>query len=198
MVLEYAIDEMIDLPIDFCARAAAARRELRLSQSMLAREIGCKQSALSMFEAGNPTKLSGEYVEKLSKRLGIPLKPSSAETGEENPPAPECAGAPAAAFCPSFACISNIPYALGGRLFYRPSTVRVASGCVRHCAHCGEILETACPSCGAPVNEGACCAVCGAPYIAAQPIAGDAGEWSAARRNEIDSLRKFFRPASAP
>ena len=178
MVLEYAIDEMIDLPIDFCARAAAARRELRLSQSMLARE--------------------GEYVEKLSKRLGIPLKPSSAETGEENPPAPECAGAPAAAFCPSFACISNIPYALGGRLFYRPSTVRVASGCVRHCAHCGEILETACPSCGAPVNEGACCAVCGAPYIAAQPIAGDAGEWSAARRNEIDSLRKFFRPASAP
>ena len=179
---------MTGLSIDFCKRAAAARRDARLSQSALAREIGCMQSALSMFEAGFVTKLSAETVKKLSERLGIPLAEPQAppEPAAVPPPLPGAYG-----YCPSCSCISNIPYAVDGRLFFRPLAVKVFSAAPVHCTSCGEILETSCPACGAPVNEGACCAACGSPYVAAPPVQGDISAWAAERRSEIAGIRGF-------
>ena len=43
-----------------------------------------------------------------------------------------------------------------------------------HCAWCGEVLERACPECGAPINAGAHCVRCGAAYLAGAPEHFDA------------------------
>ena len=141
-----------------CQAFKDARRALGLSQSVLADEIGCHQEAISMFERGNATKLSEEYVSKLAKRLGIDLKKLQDE--EEN------AGKPADAsvsvgYCPDCECPSNSGYTIRDRAFYR---ITLQKGI--YCAHCGEVLEKCCPSCGAVLNEGACCTMCGASYIA--------------------------------
>ena len=141
-----------------CQAFKDARRALGLSQSVLADEIGCHQEAISMFERGNATKLSEEYVSKLAKRLGIDLKKLQDE--EEN------AGKPADAsvsvgYCPDCECPSNSGYTVRDRAFYR---ITLQKGI--YCAHCGEVLEKCCPSCGAVLNEGACCTMCGASYIA--------------------------------
>ena len=37
----------------------------------------------------------------------------------------------------------------------------------KYCAMCGELLERACPNCGAPVHAGAICSLCGQPYVVA-------------------------------
>ena len=184
---------MTNLSPEFCSRAAAARRAANMSQSALAREIGCNQSALSMFEAGYPTKLSGEIVERLAKRLGIEvLEPAPSTHGDSPSP---WGGAPQLrAFCPDSGCLSNIPYCCGGRLFFRPAHVFAAAGGGAHCVHCGEVLETACPACGAPLNEGACCAACGAPYVAAPPMDCDPSAWAARRRAEIEEVAAIAMP----
>ena len=54
---------------EICFQLRDARRQAGLSQQVLAAEVGCKQSALSMFEQGRPTKLSTEAVDKLAQRL---------------------------------------------------------------------------------------------------------------------------------
>ena len=181
---------MTNLPPEFCLLAASARRAAKLSQSALAREIGCNQSALSMFEAGYPTKLSGETVERLAKRLGLELGTGTASGAGQA--AQLAQPVQVRAFCPDCRCLSNVPYGCGGRLFFRPAPVSVCAGANAHCVHCGELLETACPACGAPVNEGACCAVCGAGYVTALPVEGDPSAWAARRRAEIaETLRCF-------
>ena len=140
-----------------CQAFKDARRALGLSQSVLADEIGCHQEAISMFERGNATKLSEEYVSKIAKRLGIDIKKLQDE--EEN------AGKPAevsvsVGYCPDCECPSNTSYTVGGRSFYK---ITLQKGI--YCAHCGEVLEKCCPSCGAALNEGACCTMCGSKYI---------------------------------
>ena len=134
-----------------------ARRALRLSQSVLAKEIGCHQEAISMFECGNSTKLSEDYVSKLAKRLGIDLKKLQDEEENAGKPAPVSVSA---GYCPDCECPSNSGYTVRERTFYR---ITLQKGV--YCAHCGEVLEKCCPSCGAVLNEGACCTICGANYI---------------------------------
>lgn len=148
---------MQDIPKRVCEMFKDARRALGLRQKALAAEIGCQQPALSMFEGGNPTKLSEELVKKLAARLGIDLKEAMerAAAEENGPTAAEEIG-----FCPEKECPSNTAYVVCGRTFYR---VTLQKG--RYCAHCGEVLETRCPGCGAPLNEGACCVVCGKKYV---------------------------------
>ena len=58
---------------ELCLRFAEARRAKGLRQTELAAQVGGTQSALSMFESGQPTKLSEETVKKLSEFLGVPL-----------------------------------------------------------------------------------------------------------------------------
>ena len=69
---------MTNLNPNICFKLRDARRAAKLSQGELAAEVGCKQSALSMFEQGRPTKLNDEVVEKLAKKFGVSLVAPSA------------------------------------------------------------------------------------------------------------------------
>lgn len=144
----------------------AARQQRHLSQSALARQVGCKQSALSMFESGRNTALNAQVIGKLCAALGL-LAPSPAEL--QAPPEHE---AMERTFCPNASCPGNLPVKIGERVVLVPHK-HFASAEERHCAWCGEVLERACPECGAPVNEGAFCTHCGTAYFADAPKQAD-------------------------
>lgn len=157
---------MTDLSPDICRKLRDARRAAKLSQSELAAEVGCKQSAISMFEQGQPTKLNDEVVEKLAKKFGVELK--SAKGGDEEEPVAvrvEPAAFPGSGFCPNPRCPSNKGYELDGRRFMLPDRSSADPVGGRYCALCGESLERRCPNCGSTVHAGAICSLCGEPYI---------------------------------
>jgi len=142
-----------------CEKFREARRAHGLTQTALATEVGCQQAALSMFEKGNGTKLSAEYVEKIAKRMGIDLAALQEQVAQEELKA-VTTPLVTLGFCPEPECPSNAAYAVAGRTFYK---VTLQKG--RYCAFCGEVLETRCPSCGGVLNEGACCSQCGKAYV---------------------------------
>ena len=150
---------MQNLSRTVCEKFREARRAHGLTQTALATEIGCQQAALSMFEKGNGTKLSSEYVGKIAKRLGLDLAALQKQVVNEELNH-TTASIVAVGFCPEPECPSNTAYAVAGRTFHK---VTLQKG--RYCAFCGEVLETSCPSCGSALNEGACCSNCGAPYV---------------------------------
>lgn len=186
---------MINLSKEICLKFKEARRSKGLNQSSLARQVGCQQSALSMFEGGMTTKLSDETVSKLSEILGVPLeeKADAAEPATEPASTELLAGLvsePPRGYCPNCHCPSNVPYTVEGRLFYRPTRAIAAPSGGKRCAVCGEVLEMRCPVCGAPLNDGACCAVCGSSYVTpVLPEGIDATAYARARREEIAQLR---------
>ena len=188
---------MKNISPEICRQIAQARRDANISQSRLAADLGCKQPALSMFEAGDGTKLSDQIVKRLAERFGVSLESSKesegvAASGFSGVKSCSC-GEAGTGYCPNCHCPSNVPYVVDGRVFLRPSR-KVASPvpAAKRCAACGEVLETCCPACGAPLNDGACCAVCGMPYVTpALPAGVDVHSWVLARREEIASLRSF-------
>ena len=183
---------MSNVSKELCLRFAEARRAKALRQTELAARVGCTQSALSMFESGQPTKLSEETVRKLSEVLGVPLQEVPSQSGVHVPSASLEPQIVIHGYCPNCQCPSNVPYVVDGRLFYRPSR-KVASptGGVR-CVQCGELLEVRCPTCGAPLNDGACCAVCGSVYVTPSIAEGiDVAVYAQARRAEIIQLRSL-------
>jgi len=155
---------VIELSPEICLKIKAARREAKLSQSVLAAEVGCKQSALSMFEQGNGTKLNDAVVEKLAKKFGIDLK-APVEKVAQATDGLKLVTAAATGFCPNPHCPSNRSYEVDGRTFYRPDRASADPVGGKFCALCGEVLEKRCPNCGSPVHEGAVCSHCGEPYI---------------------------------
>jgi len=175
--------------IDCCLRLAEARRSKGMTQSALAKAAGCKQSAVSMFEKGDPAKLADSTVEKIAGILGVKL-----EEGKPQPAAEEPTHVLVRGFCPNCSCPSNVPYAVDGRVIFRPVREIASPGCGPRCVECGEVLETCCPSCGAPLNDGACCAACGSPYVTAVvPDGADAESWARTRRAEIRDIRELTR-----
>ncbi len=141
-----------------------ARQQRHLSQSALARKVGCKQSALSMFEGGRQTALNAQVIGKLCAELGL-LPPNAQElavargVGERSEQV--------RSFCPNPECPSNLPMTVGGRHLLVPRGHMLSEGeC--HCAWCGEVLERACPECGAAINEGAFCSHCGSAYLVSE------------------------------
>lgn len=180
---------MADLDIEICRRFKTARKEKGLSQSFLAGKVGCKQSALSAFENGDSTKLSDATVAKLVEILGVSLDHSEKKEVDADASVMSLPAAGIRGFCPDASCPSNIPYVVGDRLFFKPlRKVSSPNGGIR-CACCGEVLETRCPACGAALNEGACCCVCGAPYVTSVfPEEMNLREWAAARRVELSQL----------
>lgn len=178
-----------------------ARKAKGLNQSALARVLGCQQSAISMFEGGQSTKLSDETVRKMADFLGVEMPKGESEkesTDAVVPVAQACGegvvGVLARGYCPNGHCPSNIPYVVEGRLFYRPNRVLASpTGGVR-CTQCGEVLEMRCPVCGAPLNDGACCAVCGSAYVTSVlPEGVDPSVYARARRDEMLQLKALMQ-----
>ncbi len=140
-----------------------ARLHRHMSQSELARMVGCKQSALSMFEGGRMTALNAQVIGKVCSELGL-LAPVKEEFE-----APAAVMEKVRTFCPNMQCPSNLPYMIGGDSLMLPRG-HMASSDEHHCAWCGEVLEKACPECGAAVNPGAFCAHCGHAYITTEAL----------------------------
>ncbi len=184
---------MTNLSTDICFKFKEARKAKGLNQSAVARALGCQQSAISMFEGGMTTKLSDELVHKLADFLGVTLpEAKDAESAEasESPHLHDAHVCVTHGYCPNGHCPSNIPYVVEGRLFYRPNRNVVSPTGGARCTQCGEVLELRCPSCGAPLNDGACCAVCGAAYVTpVLPEGMDVIAYAQARRAEISQLR---------
>ena len=155
---------MKNLNPEFCRKAKAARKEAGLSQSELASEIGCKQSALSMFEQGDGTKLSDEVIEKIAKKFSLSI--TSPEANQAVRPVPPVSSS-VRGFCPNPHCPSNHEYYVEEIRLFRPDREAADPVGGRYCALCGEVLERRCPNCGAPVHSGAVCSFCGQPYISA-------------------------------
>ena len=151
---------MTNLSPKICFKLRDARRAAKLSQSELAVEVGCKQSALSMFEQGDGTKLNDEVVGKLAKKFGVSLEESVSLLTRVSTVTSASRG-----FCPNPKCPSNAAYAVDGRTFLRPDRDAADPVGGKFCALCGEVLEKRCPNCGASVHDGAICSFCGEPYV---------------------------------
>lgn len=155
---------MTNLNPEICFKLKAARKAAKIGQSELAREVGCKQSAISMFENGSPTKLSEETIRQIANKLGVPL------SGEEPKGTSEISlpgYSVVKGFCPNPKCPTNSAYEVDGRRFFVPDRERADPVGGRFCAYCGEVLEKKCPNCGASIHAGAVCSICGDPYISA-------------------------------
>lgn len=157
---------MINLSPEICRQLKQARVAAGLSQSVLAAEIGCKQSAISMVEQGDGTKLNDEAIKRICAKFGISLEPKPAPVEEAPRVIPAVVRiAPHTGFCPNAFCPSHHEYFVDGRRFLKPSRAEQDPVGGKFCAICGEILERACPNCGAALHEGAVCAHCGQPYV---------------------------------
>ena len=164
----------------FHLQVRAARRAAHWSQSELAARAGCRQSQISEFEAGVRGKVARETVVKLAELLGLEAPGETA--------GPSAAAIGARARCPNFECPSNLPYWVGGQLLFLPLGT---AGSGTHCAICGEVLERACPHCGAPVlAPGGCCESCGSPLVGMPGgFASDPRAWAEAQRAAVVALR---------
>ncbi len=181
---------MATLSKEICFKFKEARKAKGMNQSSLAREVGCQQSALSEFEAGKTTKLSLETVQKLSKFLGIPLEEEKSNNSPPNSSLSAILPSLTHGYCPNCNCPSNVPYVVEGQIFFRPSRKIASPLGGKRCTQCGEVLEMCCPICGAPLNDGACCSVCGSQYITPTlPDGVDVAAYAKARQAEITALR---------
>ena len=126
-----------------------------LTQIELAERIGCKQSAVSMFERGNAHALSQEKIALVAELLEIPLPARN--------PAPPAATSGLLRYCPLYDCPANKTFVVQGKILALPQPDAAGHG--KHCRFCGELLESRCPGCGQPIEPGACCTSCGSPYI---------------------------------
>ena len=111
---------MTNLSPEICFKLRDARRAAKLSQSELSAEVGCKQSALSMFEQGDGTKLNDAVIGKLAKKFGVSLTAEAPASGFAGSAVTASASR---GFCPNPKCPSNAAYAVDGRTFLRPDRV---------------------------------------------------------------------------
>lgn len=177
---------MTTLSQEICQQIAQARRKKGLTQTALAAEVGCKQSAISMLEAGQASKLSKENIEKIAAALGLTL-----QTSETTMVSPSDA---VHGFCPNALCPSNTPYLVQNQLIFHPRLQRN-----KHCAYCAELLETCCPNCATPNHtEGAYCSFCGEARVTnTLPPEIPTSAWVAERRRELMELRQLTSTSHA-
>jgi DNA-binding XRE family transcriptional regulator len=161
---------MIGINKEFCFKVKECRRESAISQSELAKKINCQQSAISMFEKGDPTKLNDEAVGKLAEMFSLKLEdfgPLKAElpkiSAVKTPLYTNHKG-----FCPNQGCPTNSAYEVDGKIYYLPDREKADPVGGKFCAFCGEVLEKFCPVCGTPVHDGGFCSVCATPYVAVE------------------------------
>ena len=181
---------MINLSKEICLKFKEARQAKGYNQSTLAQMVGCKQSAVSMFEAGMTTKLSDETVKKMANVLGVSLEPKTEVSQDALLSQPRQSPVSVIhGYCPNCECPSNVPYVVNGHLFFRPLRHIASPTGGTWCTQCGELLETKCPSCGAPLNDGACCACCGGTYVTPTvPDETDLKTYVRMRRAELEQF----------
>lgn len=173
-------------------RMRDARQAAGLTQSRLAQEAGCNQSAISMLERGQSNVLSQESLTRLATRLGLDLQSLAETPGEIDVPCPPTVAAPDVyRYCPHYDCPSNTPYVVRGDLYLLP---RMAMGEPRpspRCRLCGEVLEACCANaaCNAPARPGSCCPDCGTRYVAPPTLSPDArASWADRQRRQVAVL----------
>lgn len=154
-----------NLSPEFCRKIKEARRQAKLGQVEVAAKVGCKQSALCLFENGGVTKLNDEVVEKLSKLFKVDIVTVDENPVTESLPIQALSGT-VKGFCPNPHCPSNHGYEVDGRLLMRPDRSAADPVGGKFCAVCGEVLVKSCTNCGAPVHDGAICSHCGDAYVA--------------------------------
>ena len=158
---------MKNLSIEFCKSVRAARREAGLTQGELAAEVGCKQSALSMFEQGDGTKLNDDVIGKIAKKFNLSISEITSDDVANSSPVPRSPFpvSHSQGFCPNPSCPTNHEYFVEETRLFLPDRDAADPVGGIYCAMCGELLERKCPNCGAPVHKGAICAFCGQPYV---------------------------------
>ena len=184
---------MTNLSQEICLKFKKARQSKGYNQSTLARMVGCKQSAVSMFEAGMTTKLSDETVRKIAEILDVSLDEKT-ETFQDivSAQTQQSSGSAIHGYCPNCECPSNVPYVVGGNLLYRTLRHVASPTGGTFCTQCGELLEMKCPSCGAPLNDGACCAICGSASVTPTvPDGTDLVAYAHMRREEIEQFNSL-------
>ena len=204
--------------LPFHLQVRRARLDAGLSQMELAAKVGCRQSQISTFEAGVSGKIARETLARIAETLGLAapvpergataggpapagVPPAAAfgwrgaHPGSFAPPSCEWAAAvppaPALAYCPDCACLSNLPYFVGGDLRFLPLGL---CGVGVRCVVCGEILERRCPHCKAPVRgRGGCCSACGGALLALpQGAVADVATWAQAQRAAVSAYAAAF------
>lgn len=180
---------MAELSIDFCRRLAQARRAQGMTQSALAEAVGCKQSAISMLESGQPNKLAVESVRKIAELLGVEFEP---EEGTERVVSMALSAPVQLGFCPLAACPTNVPLLVGEVLLFWPRLQSLSGGA--HCSACGELLESMCPECGVAISgDGACCSSCGSARVTdTLPPGVVRGVWVEQRLRELATLNTLI------
>ena len=85
-----------------------ARRKKKWTQSELAEQAGCTQSAICMMELGHPDALARDKICLIAEKLGVNL-----EAVARREPLIAAKVGMVLKYCPDCRCPSNIPYAVG-------------------------------------------------------------------------------------
>jgi len=159
------------------------RHSIGMTQSALAKEVDCKQSAISMMERGREDALAWPKIEAIAKLFDLDIEKFSPKP---QPRATRCL--PHSSYCPVFDCPANTPYVVNGKLYSLPRAANNVAD--KYCAYCGELLENSCPECGANITENsACCRDCGTAYIATPEEIADGIEiWVSKQRQNLKDL----------
>ncbi len=163
-----------------------ARIDAGITQSALAAQVGCKQSAVSMMEAGRREAMAHDSLVKVASILKVELPEAIPLL------VPVLSSGAGVAVCANFNCPSNMPYAVGDDVYFMPLGT---AGAGRHCILCGELLARTCSNCEASiVSPGGCCGACGAAIIdMPSGYADDIPAWIQARLNGIATLRQVSK-----
>lgn len=180
-----------------------ARRDAGVTQSALADELGCRQSAISMFESGHLHALAWEKVEHFAARFDVDIS-----QWDQAAPTHATRSRLHLAYCPAADCPSNVPYSVGDTTCLKPRLVTTHDSGPAYCRLCGEVLESRCanPDCRGAVHEGAFCPFCGDAYVSPQPGRHRTSTWITRQREAITELYALTRtgnplpspPSAAP
>ncbi len=162
---------------------STARRAKGMTQSALAQQVGCKQSAISMMEQGRESALAQKHITAIAKILEVDMGSLSIEDHASHTQQGQ-------RYCPTFDCPSNTVYAVNGTLYAMPrESAHNGSSDSKHCSYCGELLEAQCPECRASATPGACCTQCGTAYIATPDALPDGADtWAQSQRKRLQEL----------
>ncbi len=173
----------------FYEEVRVARRIKGMTQAALAKVVNCKQSAISMYEAGHSDALAYKTITIVAEALGLTVPQEVVAVAES-----KHIELSSLKYCPIDDCPSNIPYVAGGELHFKPAMIKSLKHENRRCSFCGEILQDCCPneSCGMPITDGGFCSYCGDSYITVtRMMRGSLDEWAAKRCGVIKELRSM-------